>query len=202
MQTRSYELLWAFLAIILITILYLIVAILFGSFPAAQSFFGHSLGVVGLLLMLMTETLYTLRKRSRSARWGQMSHWLQFHIFTGLVGPYLALLHTSWKFNGLAGVVVLFTLVVVISGFIGRYIYTAIPRTADGNEITDNQLGMQMQILEESLNSWLSSHPEMNKVSQGWLRDPHEVSKGSMKSVLGRFITDWSYREKLSRMKR
>jgi hypothetical protein len=97
--------------------------------------FGHSLGILGFLLMILTETVYSLRKRTRLARWGKMSEWLQFHIFTGLVGPYMVFLHTSWKFNGLAGAVTLMTIIVVISGFIGRYIYTRIPRTADGIEI-------------------------------------------------------------------
>jgi hypothetical protein len=83
----------------------------------------------------MTEVLYSLRKRTRSARWGRMSNWLQFHIFTGLVGPFMVLLHTSWKFNGLAGATTLLTLIIVVSGFIGRYIYTRIPRTLDGLEI-------------------------------------------------------------------
>ena len=98
------------------------------------------LGILGFVLMLMTETLYSLRKRTRSARWGRMSDWLQFHIFTGLIGPFMVFLHTSWKFNGLAGAVTLLTAVVVISGFIGRYIYTRIPRTADGIEL-DTALG-------------------------------------------------------------
>ncbi len=31
--------------------------------PTASEFFGHSLGILGFLLMLMTETLYSLRKR-------------------------------------------------------------------------------------------------------------------------------------------
>jgi hypothetical protein len=84
--------------------------------------------------MLMTEILYSLRKRTRSVRWGPMAQWLQFHIFTGLVGPYMVLLHTAWKFNGLAGVVTLFTVLIVISGFVGRYIYTRLPRTTDGLE--------------------------------------------------------------------
>ena len=42
---------------------------------------------------------------------------------------YLVVLHAGWKFNGLAGVLTLVTIVVVISGVIGRYIYTAVPRT-------------------------------------------------------------------------
>lgn len=133
---RSNRELWtAFLAGILITGLYGAVLFVTRKVPAAGEFFGHALGIFGFILMLMTELLYSLRKRSRSARWGRMSDWLQFHIFTGLVGPYLVLLHTSWKFNGLAGVTTLFTVVIVLSGFIGRYIYTRIPRTLDGLEI-------------------------------------------------------------------
>jgi len=91
--------------------------------------------IIGFILMLMTEILYSWRKRSRSARWGKMSNWLRFHIFTGLVGPYMVLLHTSWKFNGLAGIVLLLTVIIVLSGIVGRYIFTAIPRTADGNGV-------------------------------------------------------------------
>jgi hypothetical protein len=128
------ELWWALLAAILITGFYAFVIYATGTIPAAGELFGHTLGILGFVLMILTETVYSLRKRSRSARWGRMSEWLQFHIFTGLVGPYMVFLHTSWKFSGLAGAVTLLTLVVVISGFIGRYIYTRIPRTADGIE--------------------------------------------------------------------
>src|SRR5512141_1153528 len=96
---------------------------------------GHMIGVVGFVLMLCTETLYSFRKRTQKARWGPMATWLQLHIFTGLVGPYMVLLHTSWKFNGLAGATTLLTIIIVFSGFIGRYIFTRIPRTMDGLEI-------------------------------------------------------------------
>jgi hypothetical protein len=140
MLRGSKELWWALLAAILITGLYAFVMVVTGKIPAAGELFGHTLGLLGFFLMILTETLYSLRKRTRSARWGKMSEWLQFHIFTGLVGPYMVFLHTSWKFNGLAGAVTLMTLIVVISGFIGRYIYTRIPRTVDGIEI-DTPLG-------------------------------------------------------------
>jgi len=136
MLRNATELWLAFLAAILITGLYALVVIFTREIPPASNLFGHGIGILGFLLMLMTETLYSLRKRSRSARWGRMSSWLQFHIFTGLVGPYMVLLHTSWKFNGLAGVTTLLTVIIVISGFVGRYIYTRIPRTADGIEMT------------------------------------------------------------------
>lgn len=132
---RGKELWMAALAALLIGGIYAGVVYLTREIPKAGELFGHSLGIIGFLLMLMTEILYSLRKRSRKARWGRMSSWLEFHIFTGLVGPFMVLLHTSWKFNGLAGVTTLFSVVIVVSGFLGRYIFTRIPRTLDGVEM-------------------------------------------------------------------
>jgi hypothetical protein len=135
MLSDNKELWWAVIASVLITAIYGLIIFLTGKTPAAGDLFGHTLGILGFILMILTETLYSLRKRSRFTAWGKMSDWLQFHIFTGLVGPYMVFLHTSWKFNGLAGAVTLMTFIVVLSGIIGRYIYTRIPRTADGIEI-------------------------------------------------------------------
>lgn len=137
---RNKELWLAMICVLLIGGIYGLVMIWFREIPAASGFFGHMVGVVGFILMVMTELLYSMRKRSRTARWGKMSDWLEFHIFTGLVGPFMVLLHSSWKFHGLAGAVMLMTLVVVVSGFIGRYIYTAVPRTADGVEVQTGEL--------------------------------------------------------------
>jgi hypothetical protein len=111
--------------------------------PAASGLVGHGIGILGFILMLMTETLYSIRKRMKTAQWGRMASWLRFHIYTGIVGPFMVLLHSSWKLSGLAGVTLLLTCVIVVSGFIGRYIYTRIPRTVDG--IEDSGLIGQMQ---------------------------------------------------------
>jgi hypothetical protein len=93
------------------------------------------MGVVGMGLMLATETLYSLRKRARRVHYGRLHDWLSVHIFMGIFGPYLVLLHSAWAFNGLAGAAMLMTVLVVISGFVGRYIYTRVPRSADGSEL-------------------------------------------------------------------
>ena len=151
MLRRSHELAVAILAIIFITLSYLLVLAIFRETPRASSFYGHSLGILGFILMLMTETLYTMRKRSHNARWGKMAEWLEFHIFTGLVGPYMVLLHSAWSFNGLAGLLTLFTLLIVLSGFVGRYIYTAVPRTPSGVELSLEELKEQVARLENEL---------------------------------------------------
>jgi len=151
--------LWVALAFAaFITGVYILVAYLMRGIPPASELFGHSLGILGFILMLMTETLYSLRKRSRSVRWGKMSIWLQFHIFTGIVGPYMVLLHTSWKFHGLAGVTTLLTVVIVISGFIGRYIYTRIPRTADGLEIQGTLSEQALKQARRLMSLWHTVH--------------------------------------------
>lgn len=157
MQRSSARPLWiAFAACLAITLFYLRVVALAGSIPAASDFFGHSLGVLGFTLMLLTETLYSIRKRSNRFSFGRLSNWLEFHIVTGVVGPFMVLLHSSWKFNGLAGVVLLLTVIIVISGFVGRYIYTALPRTDDGLVLEAEALQKFMAQAQTDLNAVLS----------------------------------------------
>lgn len=193
-QSSSRELWLSFFAILGITLAYLFVVAWLNAIPKASEFFGHSLGIFGFILMLMTETLYSLRKRSRSARWGRMSEWLNFHIFTGIIGPYMVLLHSSWKFNGLAGVVMLLTIIVVISGFIGRYIYTAVPRTADGIEIEASVLEEQIALADHELQRALeNSDVSLRGLAQA-LAVPSRVSGGQISLVIGRAFSDWNYR--------
>jgi hypothetical protein len=147
---RPRELVLSLLAIAAITGLYAgyvdAVAV-----PAASGLLGHALGILGFGLMLMTETLYSLRKRAMRRPRGSMRSWLQFHIFTGIVGSYLVVLHSAWSVNGLAGWLTFMTVVVVISGFIGRYIYTATPRTADGVVIEAQVLQMQLDAVRQEM---------------------------------------------------
>lgn len=138
----TYELEIAVVGVGAVTALYVVA--MRGLDTAPGALFGHSLGVVGFLLMLATETLYSLRKRARGRAFGRLSSWLQWHIVMGIVGSYMVLLHTAWRFNGLAGVVSLLTAVVVLSGFVGRYVYTAIPRTVDGAELSLAELEAQL----------------------------------------------------------
>ncbi len=186
MQRGARELWWSAAAIVGITMFYLVVASRLQAVPAASGLFGHSLGVVGFLLMLATETLYSLRKRSRQARWGRTASWLRFHIFTGLVGAYLVLLHTAWKFNQLAGIVMLLTVIVVASGFIGRYIYTAVPRTADGTVLAREQLEAEIAAAGAELQVWLAQRPEADRALGLRLATLPDKPRGQLFMVLGR----------------
>jgi hypothetical protein len=177
------ELVLAGLAILAITLLYLMTTALLG-IPAASGLFGHSLGILGFGLMLATETLYSWRKRTRRRAWGPMSAWLKFHIFTGLVGPYLVFLHTAWKFHGLAGVTLLMTAIVVVSGFFGRYIYTAVPRTADGVMLERAEVQRILASAEADL-----AGIQGERAAALSMQEPGRISGVLM--VLGRFLYGW-----------
>jgi hypothetical protein len=154
---RNRELIAALLSVLLLTAAYLLAA---RSLPMrASSPLNHGIGILGFLLMIATETLYSWRKTRRGARWGRAQNWLTAHIYTGIVGPYMVLLHTGYRFAGLAGVTFWMTVVVVCSGFVGRYLYTAIPRTPTGDELDRDQLQAAIRETERQLRAWLSAHP-------------------------------------------
>ena len=125
---RPVELWLALGVIALVSAVYLPVAR--DARPAPSGLLGHGLGIAGFLLMLFAETGYTWRKNVHREGYGPLRRWLQAHVFTGLVGPYLVLLHTAFEFRGLAGVTALLVLVVVASGIVGRFAYTAVPKIA------------------------------------------------------------------------
>ena len=134
MLKRNRELWYALIGVAVVSAVYAVAYWQAGTFPRASGLVGHGIGVIGFVLMLMTETLYSIRKRMTDARWGSMASWLSFHVITGLVGPYMVLLHTAVRFRGLAGAAMLLTVVVVASGVVGRYLYTAVARIIDAEE--------------------------------------------------------------------
>jgi len=186
MLSKGRELKLSLAAVILISAVYALVSYRLGGSPAAQSLFGHGLGILGFVLMLLTETLYSLRKRSQSARWGRMSIWLQFHIFTGLVGPFMVLLHSAWQFRGLAGLVTLLTVVIVASGFFGRYIYTAVPRTSDGAELHSRQLEQEINLLAAEIAQQTALQPDF----QAYANANPLLQGNRSQMVLGRILRD------------
>jgi len=98
---------------------------------------GLSLGVVGTVLMLLL-LLYSVRKRFRFLRrLGFLSTWLNYHIFCGIFGPLFILLHTSFKLGGLVAVSFWSMVAVALSGVLGRYLYSQIPRSSLGNELDE-----------------------------------------------------------------
>ncbi|HSN26488.1 MAG TPA: hypothetical protein VLT45_09385 [Kofleriaceae bacterium] len=147
---RAPELIVAAVLVAAITALYVLAR---PSTLSPGSSIGHALGIVGVLLMLATEVLYSIRKRARDRAWGPMSIWLRVHIVCGIVGPFLIALHTTGHLHGAGGWAAIATAVVVASGFTGRYLYTAIPRAAGGNELTPVEIEAALSNAELRLSS-------------------------------------------------
>jgi hypothetical protein len=111
----------------------------------------HPLGVVGLL-MLVVPVLYVVRKRwSRLSNAGSMHAWLEVHIFCGIVGPMLVTFHTAMKFNGLISVAYWSMMTVMLSGFVGRYLFVRIPKTIRGTELTREDIAARADAMKARL---------------------------------------------------
>lgn len=93
----------------------------------AGSLWGRVLGVFGATLMLVPLT-YMLVKRTPPlkrfvTRHASMQTLLIWHIYAGILGPTLAILHTGHKFVSTLGIALTtMMLIVVLSGFVGRYL--------------------------------------------------------------------------------
>ena len=95
------------------------------------SFWGGVLGVSGAALM-MVPLAYSVVKRiaplkKTIARHVPMRTLLAWHIYAGILGPILALLHSGHKFDSALGIALTaMMLIVVLSGFTGRYLLSQI----------------------------------------------------------------------------
>jgi len=89
---------------------------------------GINLGVLGVL-MLCAIFVYPLRKRwTWLQRQGDSRHWLDYHVILGVAAPVFIAFHSSFKFRGVAGVAFWIMVGVALSGLVGRYLYSLIPR--------------------------------------------------------------------------
>jgi len=112
---------------------------------------GQTLGVAGTVLLLVP-FLYMARKRLRGLRGsGPLQRWLELHLFCGVFGPVLITFHTSFKFNGLISAAYWSMVIVMLSGFVGRYIYVRIPRSIRGHELTRAELDAQLTAWQDEL---------------------------------------------------
>jgi hypothetical protein len=87
---------------------------------------------------LMTAMLsYSARKRiPLLRRAGTLSSWLDFHIWCGVTGPLLIVLHSALKLGGLIAIAFWSMVAVALSGILGRFLYAQIPRTAAGDQLS------------------------------------------------------------------
>ena len=101
--------------------------------------FGRLYGVAGATLMVVMLS-YSVRRRLPALRKAaRLTHWLDFHIWCGVTGPLLIVLHSALKVGGLIAISFWSMVAVALSGIVGRFLYAQIPRTAAGDELSLEQ---------------------------------------------------------------
>ncbi len=149
---------------------------------------GHGFGVIGSLLMILMLG-YSIRKRSRIfGNAGHLTHWLGFHIFCGIAGPLLIILHSSFKVQGLIAVSFWSMIAVATSGILGRYIYIQIPRTISGKEVDRNELQGENDRISLELKSEFELDDSDLEQIENWYGSKSGQS-GNLISMLIRMIT-------------
>ncbi|HZR31087.1 MAG TPA: hypothetical protein VFA76_04435 [Terriglobales bacterium] len=113
---------------------------------------GLKLGFLGLAIFFSI-FLYPIRKHwPWLMRLGSTRHWLDIHVLLGLSAPFIISFHSSFKFQGFAGIAFWIMAAVSASGVVGRYLYSQIPRRVNAAELTRKE----MQDLQAQMSAELS----------------------------------------------
>jgi hypothetical protein len=128
----------------------------------AESGLGYALGIAGAATMLLL-LLYPLRKKLRGLRWlGATKHWFRAHMAFGVLGPAMILFHANFALGSTNSNVALFSmLLVVLSGFVGRYFYSRIHYGLYGRRMSLAELRELAQDTRSSLGQVLSFAPHI-----------------------------------------
>ncbi|HKW64408.1 MAG TPA: hypothetical protein VJN89_17790 [Candidatus Acidoferrum sp.] len=112
---------------------------------------GIKLGMLGVLMFFLIY-LYPLRKKwGWLGRQGNSRHWLDFHIVLGTTAPVIIAFHSSFKFGNIAGMAFWSMLMVTLSGFVGRYLYSQIPRNLNAAELSMKEIQEKENALRKEL---------------------------------------------------
>jgi hypothetical protein len=112
-----------------------------------SGYVGQSAGLIafGLFIFLY---LYPLRKRFRFLAFtGRLNRWLDVHIIAGFAAPLFGAVHAAWRFQGLIGWGYFSMVMVSLSGIVGKYLYTHIPRSKNGLAMTLDQIDAKREEL-------------------------------------------------------
>lgn len=112
---------------------------------------GLALGVTASTLILVN-LLYLVRRSPRfTFRWGSLSGWMTSHVATGILAFLTALLHSAMDPQDTVGGHALWALaVLIVTGGIGRYLYSYLPRAANGRELELEEIRLRLRGLTEN----------------------------------------------------
>lgn len=161
---------------------------------------GIALGATGTLFMVSTLFYVARKKLKLLSRAGSPKVWLEIHIFCGVFGPLLITFHTAFKFNGLISVAYWSMVLVVLSGFVGRYLFVRIPKTLKGTELSRTELEERVAEFKERLASAALPAGFMVRLDELERVDP--TIDGHRRSLLQSLVDRFRARARMSALRR
>lgn len=149
-----------------------------GKYYTPRSDFGWYLGVTGSVMLLLM-LAYPLRKHvGFMSRWGALKYWFRIHMIMGIVGPTLVLFHSTFHLRSTNATIALFSMLgVVISGIIGRFIYTKIHYGLYGRRATLEKVQEELAGLSNDAKSRLHFAPRVEQWLQSFERDSKQLDR-------------------------
>jgi hypothetical protein len=170
------------------------------------------IAVTGGLMMLALFT-YPLRKHMRFMQGlGKVKWWFWVHLFLGIAGPWLILVHSSFQIGSInAGVALYSMIVVVLSGVVGRFIYVRVNRGLNGQRMSLTELRERAGMVESDARSKLDFAPEVKarllafeerelRASPGWLTHLRQVTVLPVQRAIACLTCATALRRRLRRM--
>ena len=113
--------------------------------------------------MMLALLLYPLRKYVRALHGlGRVKWWFWMHMVFGLAGPWLILVHSTFRIGSLNAAVAMTSMVIVVaSGIVGRFLYVRVHRGLDGRRNTLRDLRRRAGLEGEAARSRLAFAPEV-----------------------------------------
>mgnify|MGYP003375695597 CR=1 FL=1 len=94
-------------------------------------------GVIGTGLMIIA-AIYPIFRRIKVFRWlASNTMWFDFHLMAGVIGPMLVGIHSALQLESWVSAAFWSMAIVVLSGFLGRYLYTQVPELSSGVELEE-----------------------------------------------------------------
>ena len=162
---------------------------------------GLALGLVSLAAFLFL-WLYPMRKGIRALAWmGSIGDWLRVHIVFGLSVPLYAAVHAGWRFEGLIGLGYLSMFVVALSGFVGRYLYTHIPRLKNGHEMSREEVAHERRALLAGISAATGRTPAEIELAMR-VTEPAHASTHPLSTLVRMVKDDFERRRTIARLRR
>jgi hypothetical protein len=132
--------------------------------------------------MMLALFSYPLRKYVRFMQGlGKVKWWFWVHLFLGIGGPWMILVHSGFHIGSLNAGVALYSMVIVVaSGVVGRFIHVRVNRGLNGERMSLVELRERAGMVENDARSKLDFSPETEtrllafeqhelRASPGWL---------------------------------